>query len=135
MWGKLNDPHEWWNINDYEILCATYQHEAEVFLKALLLHLSKGEIGPDPVMPQWKMKLYLSISGLPLLKKLRNDTFLMILISSITSSSRLRLMLNVNQGEGNKKLYPPCKGWKTPKEILKIHLSIWTPLRKLSAQF
>ena len=25
-WGKNNDPEQWWNINDFEILCASYQH-------------------------------------------------------------------------------------------------------------
>ena len=24
VWGKHNDPHQWWSLNDYEILCAAY---------------------------------------------------------------------------------------------------------------
>ena len=23
VWGRDNNPHQWWNINDYEILCPT----------------------------------------------------------------------------------------------------------------
>src|ERR1700719_3035402 len=34
-WGKNNDPEEWYNINDFEILCACYRHEVEVFLKTV----------------------------------------------------------------------------------------------------
>src|ERR1700722_20847006 len=34
-WGKNNDPEEWYNINDFEILCACYRHEGEVFLKTV----------------------------------------------------------------------------------------------------
>ena len=34
VWEKLNDLHQWWNIDDYEILCTAYHHETEVFLKA-----------------------------------------------------------------------------------------------------
>jgi hypothetical protein len=30
-WEKNNDPEQWWNINDFEILCASYQHEVEGF--------------------------------------------------------------------------------------------------------
>ena len=26
-WGKNNDPEEWYNINDFKILCACYWHE------------------------------------------------------------------------------------------------------------
>ena len=32
-WGKNNDLEQWWNINDFEILCASYWHEVEGFLK------------------------------------------------------------------------------------------------------
>ena len=34
-WGKNNDLEQWWNINDFEILCASYQHEIEGFLKTI----------------------------------------------------------------------------------------------------
>ena len=44
MWGKYNDPHQWWNLNDYEVICATYQHETEIFLP-------NEEIEPDPATP------------------------------------------------------------------------------------
>ena len=35
-WGKNNDLEQWWNINDFEILCASYWHEVEGFLKDCL---------------------------------------------------------------------------------------------------
>ena len=34
-WGKNNDPEQWWNINDFEILCASYWNEVEGFLKTI----------------------------------------------------------------------------------------------------
>jgi hypothetical protein len=33
LWGKNNDPEEWLNVNDFEILSAAYRHEVEGFLK------------------------------------------------------------------------------------------------------
>jgi hypothetical protein len=38
LWGKDNDPTEWWNINNFEILSACYQHEVEIFLKIVTLY-------------------------------------------------------------------------------------------------
>ena len=38
-WRKNNDPEQWWNINDFQILCASYQHEVEGFLKTVLPYL------------------------------------------------------------------------------------------------
>jgi hypothetical protein len=46
-WGKNNDPEQWWNINDFEILCASYQHEVEGFLKTVSLYF--------PRRPKWIM--------------------------------------------------------------------------------
>ena len=34
-WEKNNDPEQLWNVNDFEILCASYRHEAEGFLKTV----------------------------------------------------------------------------------------------------
>ena len=41
-WGKNNDPEQWWNINDFEILCASYQHEVEGFLKTISPYFPRG---------------------------------------------------------------------------------------------
>ena len=35
LWGKNNNPEEWWNTNDFEIISATYQHKVEGFLKII----------------------------------------------------------------------------------------------------
>ena len=41
-WGKNNDPEQWWNINDFEILCAFYQHKVEGFLKTVSPYFPRG---------------------------------------------------------------------------------------------
>ena len=41
-WGKNNDPEQWWNINNFEILCTSYQHEVEGFLKTVSPYFSRG---------------------------------------------------------------------------------------------
>jgi len=46
--GKDNNPHQWWNINDYEILCAAYRQEVELFLKSFSPYLLKGEKIAEP---------------------------------------------------------------------------------------
>jgi len=35
LWGKNNNPEEWWSTNDFEILSAAYQHEVKKFLKTV----------------------------------------------------------------------------------------------------
>ena len=40
IWAKDNDPEQWCSINDYEILCATFCHEVEVFLTKGFLSVS-----------------------------------------------------------------------------------------------
>lgn len=42
-WGKNNDPNQWWRINDYEILCAAFRHEVEMFVKTFAHYLPKEE--------------------------------------------------------------------------------------------
>ena len=42
LWGKNNNPEEWWNANDFEIICAAYRHEVEGFLKAVAPYFPKG---------------------------------------------------------------------------------------------
>ena len=51
VWGKYNDPRQWWSLNDYEIICAAYRHETEIFLRTLSPYLPKGELEPDPTTP------------------------------------------------------------------------------------
>ena len=46
-WGKNNDPEQWWNINDFEILCASYRHEVEGFLKTVSPYFPRGPKSDD----------------------------------------------------------------------------------------
>ena len=46
-WGKNNDLEQWWNINDFEILCASYWHEVEGFLKTVSLYFPRGPKSDD----------------------------------------------------------------------------------------
>ena len=114
MWGKYNNPRQWCSLNDYEVLCATYQHETEIFLRTLSPYLPKGEIEPDPTTPPRTPKLYPSISGPP--KKFRNVTFPAVPISSITSSVRLGMMFSEGPEKTDKERYLPHQGWKHLKE-------------------
>ena len=114
MRGKYNDPHQWWSLNDYEVLCATYRHETKISLRTLSLYLLKGEIEQDPTMPPQTPRLYPSVSGPP--KNLRNVTFLAVPISSITSSVRLGMMLSEEPEKTNKEKYLLPQGWKHLKE-------------------
>jgi hypothetical protein len=58
VWGKYNDPHQWWSLNDYKLLCAAYRHETEIFLRTLSPYLLKREIELDPTTPPQILKLY-----------------------------------------------------------------------------
>lgn len=118
VWGKDNNPHQWWSINDYEILCAVYRQAVELFLKSFLPYLLKGEKEVDPTTPQ-KLKPYLlSISEVPAPKKPRKVSFLQAPpISSITSSTRLGAMVKATSStprESTQEWNLPQQPWGTP---------------------
>ena len=46
-WGKNNDLEQWWNINDFEILCTSYWHEVEGFLKTILPYFPRRPKSDD----------------------------------------------------------------------------------------
>src|ERR1700683_2486558 len=96
LWGKDNDPQEWWMINDYEVLCTAFRHEVELFLKTFVPYLSKEEKGFQPTTP-WKALILPTIAEpLPLRKSksVKNVTFPEVPpISSVTSSTRLGAMI------------------------------------------
>ena len=46
-WGKNNDPEQWWNINDFEILCTSYRHEVEGFFKTVSPYFPRGPKSDD----------------------------------------------------------------------------------------
>ena len=108
VWGKYNDPRQWWSLNDYEILCVAYRHETEIFLRTLSPYLPKGELELDPPMPPRAPRLYPSVSGPP--KKSRRVTFPTVPISSITSSVRLGAMLREEPEKADKERNPPRQG-------------------------
>ena len=62
--GNDNNPQQWWSINDYEILSATFQHEVETFLKSFSPYLPKEERGFEPATPQRLVNLQPTVPGL-----------------------------------------------------------------------
>ena len=115
VWGKDNNPHQWWSINNYKILCAVYRQEVGLFLKLFSPYLLKGEKEVDPTTPQKSKTQFLSISEIPAPKKLRKVSFPQApLISSITSSSRLGAMVEATSPtpkEGAREQNPPQQPW------------------------
>ena len=61
IWGKDNDPQQWWRINNYEILSAAFHHEVELFLKSFVPYLPKGEKEFRPTTP-WKTLILPAVS-------------------------------------------------------------------------
>src|ERR1700683_643906 len=118
IWGKDNDPQQWWRINDYEILCAAFHHEIEMFLKSFAPYLPKGEKELRPTTPQKTLINQPAISEpLPLkkFKSAKNVTFPKVLpISSLTSSTRLGAMIaaaSADLKDFSGTQYPPQKSW------------------------
>jgi len=109
IWGKTNNPQQWWNLNDYEILLATFQHEVGAFLKVYSFYLPKEELKPEPATPRKSINLQPTISGLLTPKKPRSVMFPEAPpISSITSSTRLGAMIgNTPKGQGCHPYEPP----------------------------
>ena len=118
VWEKDNNPHQWWSINDYEILCTVYCQEVELFLKSFSPYLIKGEKEADPATPQKSKTQFPSISEIPAPKKLRKVSFPQVPpISSIASSSRLGAMVEATSPtpkEGAWVQNPPLQPWNAP---------------------
>ena len=51
IWGKANNPQQWWSIHNYEILSAAFCHKVETFLKSFSPYLPKEEKGFEPATP------------------------------------------------------------------------------------
>ena len=68
-WGKNHDPEQWWNINDFKILCASYRHEVEGFLKTVSPYFPRGPKSdddfPEPRTPTRVTGRSVSVSELP----------------------------------------------------------------------
>ena len=50
LWVKNNNPEEWWSVNDFEILCASYRHEVEGFLKMVSPYFPRGLKSEDDIL-------------------------------------------------------------------------------------
>jgi hypothetical protein len=47
--GKNNNPEEWWNTNNFEIISSTYRYKVEGFLKTVSPYFHKSSIPEDDV--------------------------------------------------------------------------------------
>jgi hypothetical protein len=70
LWGKNNDPEEWLNVNDFEILSTAYRHEVEGFLRRVAPYFPKASKTEDieeyePCTPPGISGYPASVSELP----------------------------------------------------------------------
>jgi len=77
LWGKDNDPTEWWNINDFEILLVCYRHEVEMFLKIVAPYFPRAQgldngSFPELHTPTGKSAPPSSVTELPPPRKFRS---------------------------------------------------------------
>ena len=126
VWGKTNNPWQWWSLNDYEILSTTFWHEVKAFV-VYLPYLPREKLKPKPATPQKSVNLQQAILRLLLPKKLRNMTFPEAsLISSITSSTRLGAMISTALAtlkDSSKEQYPPQQSWNISKADYDNHFN------------
>ena len=103
-WGQNNDPdpEKWSTINDLKILCPSYQHEVEEFLKTVLLYFPRGSKSDDdflePCTPSSVAKQNTSASELPApqhskVQRFGDEENDIPPISTITSQGRLTALL------------------------------------------
>ena len=101
-WGKNNDLEQWWNINDFKILCASYRHEVEGFLKTVSPYFSRGPKSdddfPKPRTPTRVTGWSASVSELPAPQRVKVPRFGcedsdIPPISTITGQGRLATLL------------------------------------------
>ena len=150
LWGKNNNPQEWWSTNDFEIISAAYRHEVEGFLKTISPHFTKGSIPeddvPEPWTPTGATAPPTSATRLPAPKQTRIQKFRDIdatkvpPISVYTSQGSLSVILS--DENNNDSLSNANKGWKeenededeffTRKENLKDFEEISNPFPKSS---
>src|ERR1700677_2753362 len=63
LWGKNNDPEEWLNANDFEIISAAYRHEVEEFLKKVAPYFPRASKAED--MGETKPRMPPGLSSYP----------------------------------------------------------------------
>src|SRR6266853_5450742 len=104
LWGKNNNPEEWWSTNDFEIISAAYRHEVKGFLKVVSPYYPTGSTPednvPEPRTPIGATAPPTSATELLAPKKTRIQRFGNIdatdvpPISVYTSQGRLAAILN-----------------------------------------
>ena len=101
-WGKSNDPEQWWNINNFEILCTSHRHEVEGFLKTVSPYFPRGPKSDDnflkPHTPTRVAGRSVSVSELPAPRRTKVPRFGgedsdIPPISTITGQGRLAALL------------------------------------------
>ena len=101
-WGKNNDPEQWWNINNFKILCASYRHEVEGFLKTASPYFPRGPKSdddfPEPCTPTRITGWNTSVSELPAPRQTKVPRFGdeendIPPISTVTGQGRLAALL------------------------------------------
>ena len=101
-WGKNNDPEQWWNVNDFEILCASYRHKVEGLLKTVSPYFPRGpksdddfpELRTPTIVTGWSA----SVSELPAPRQIKAPRFGgedsdIPPISTVTGQGRLATLL------------------------------------------
>src|SRR6202050_2927980 len=111
IWGKDNDPQQWWRINNYEILSAAFHHEVELFLKSFVPYLPKGEKEFRPTTPRKALILPAVSEPLPPKKSklAKNVTF-----PEVPPITRLGAMIaaaSADLKDSSGTQYPPWKSW------------------------
>jgi hypothetical protein len=124
LWGKNNNPEEWWSTNDFKIFSAAYRHEVEGFLKIVSPYIPSGSIPedniPEPRTPTGATVQPSSATELPAPKRSRVQKFGDVEnvenppISVYTSQGRLTALLN--DEEINDSLSNNNKGRKEDNE-------------------
>src|SRR6202167_3639892 len=60
LWGRNNNPEEWLDANDFEIISVAYRHEVEIFLKTVAPYFPRGSTTEKITPPKPHMPLSLS---------------------------------------------------------------------------
>src|SRR6202050_1274683 len=111
LWEKNNNPEEWLNTNNFEIISAAYRPEVEGFLKKVAPYFPRASKAEDigetePRTPPGFSGYPTSVSEFPAPHKNRTlkfeeaDAARIIPIASITSQGRLAALLS-DEPEGN----------------------------------
>ena len=99
---KNNNPEQWWNIDDFEILCTSYRHEVEGFLKTVSPYFPRAPKSddnfPKPSTLSRVTRWNASVSQLPAPRQTKVQRFgdeqnEIPPISTITSQGRLGALL------------------------------------------